>query len=76
MSANQILITVDGVTYSLLEDVDEIDWEGKESDEDTASYYKTDFIYLILNTGIVVGSFKEDLDPETLAYINDFVDPM
>ncbi|MBW4639594.1 MAG: hypothetical protein KME05_15445 [Gloeocapsa sp. UFS-A4-WI-NPMV-4B04] len=29
MSANQILITVDGVTYSLLEDVDEIDWEGK-----------------------------------------------
>lgn len=74
--ANKILIDIDGITYDLLEDVEEIDWDDKESDEDTASYYRADTIYLILRNGNYVGVFKEDLDQETLEYINDFVDPM
>lgn len=71
-----IWIELEGKQYDLRSDIEDIDWADKESEEDTASYYQADAIFFVTKDGGFYGVFKEDLDPETLEYVNQFVDPM
>lgn len=69
-------IELDGKFYNFPEDIEDIDWVGKESEEDTASYYKEEIIFIITTDGEEHGIHKSDLDPEVREYVNQYVDPM
>lgn len=73
---NYIPIELEGTVYNLAADVEEIDWDGKESVDDLTGYYSADVLYFIMKDGQFLAAYKEDLDIETRQYINDFVDPV
>ena len=72
MIDKQIVIVKDEVRYALLEDVVEIAWDDKESDG-TAHYGWSDNVYFHLSNGRTLSFYKEELSPETLKYIDDYV---
>lgn len=71
-----IWIELEGKQYDLRSDIEDIDWADREDEEDIASYYQTDVIVFVTKDGGYYGVHKEDLDPEILEYVNQFVDPM
>lgn len=73
---NYIPIELEGTVYNLVTDVVEVDWDGKESEDDLTGYYGADVLYFIMQDSQLLAAYKEDFEAETLQYINDFVDPI
>ena len=72
MIDKQIVIVLDDIRYAILEDIAEIAWDDKESDG-TAHYGGSDNVYFHLSNGRTLSFYKEELSPETLKYIDDYV---
>lgn len=71
-----IWIELEGKKYNLRKDIEEVAWDGKEDEDDTRGYYQTEILVFITKDEQYISVYKDELDAETLEYVNQFVDPM
>jgi len=71
-----IWIELEGKKYDLRKDIDEVAWDGKEDEDDTRGYYQAEILVFITKDEQYISVYKDELDAETLEYVNQFVDPM